>query len=178
MRVSNPELPNERLDRELLELLNGLRVIIPGIQVLFAFLLTVPFQNRFADITSVQKSAYFVAVLCTAVATAFLIAVPTSHRLLFREFEKEWLLRRANAFSLIGTAFLAVAIVAALFMLTDWLYQREWALVVSIGSAILMGSLWFGVPMTRKARREHDKDPQPARTEAGTETRTETRTGS
>src|SRR5881397_3111932 len=99
----------QRVDRELIELLNELRVAMPGVQVLFAFLLIVPFSNGFPKMTPVQRDVYFVAFLCTAVATLLLIAPSIHHRLRFRDRDKEALLQRANRLSIAGLGFLAVA---------------------------------------------------------------------
>src|SRR5215218_6736335 len=107
--MSGRESKEERLDRELIELLNELRVALPGVQVLFAFLLIVPFSNGYANMTALQKDVYFGTFLCTAVATAFLIAPSAQHRLRWREHDKEHLLVTANRQAIAGTAFLAVA---------------------------------------------------------------------
>src|SRR3712207_6753340 len=92
-----------RTARELIELLNELRVALPGVQVLFAFLLTVPFAQRFAQITATQKKVYFASVLCVALATAFLIAPTAYHRIQFRERDKEQMLITSNHFAIVGT---------------------------------------------------------------------------
>ena len=144
---------DERVNRELMELLNELRVILPGIQVLFAFLLTVPFSQRFAGISASQRNLYFVAVLCTAVSTALLIATPNYHRFLFRESDKERLLRLANRMTIAGTAFLAVAIVAALRLITDLLYDGAAVAAVTLVATALIGWLWFALLIGRRARK-------------------------
>ncbi len=147
---------DEQLNRELIELLNELRVILPGIQVLFAFLLTVPFSQRFVSVSTTQRSLYFVAVLSTAASTVLLIATPTYHRLMFRESDKERLLYHANWMVIAGTACLAVAIVVVLWLITDLLYDGAGVVVVVVGAALLVGWLWFLLPLARKARkREH-----------------------
>src|SRR5438093_3337436 len=96
----------QRVDRELIELLNELRVALPGVQVLFAFLLIVPFSNGFSEVTSLQRDAYFGAFLCTALATALLIAPSTYHRLHFRALNKEQLIFTSNRLSIAGSALL------------------------------------------------------------------------
>jgi uncharacterized membrane protein len=149
---------DERVNRELMELLNELRVILPGIQVLFAFLLTVPFSQRFAGISTSQRNLYFVAVLCTAASTVLLIATPNYHRFLFRESDKERLLRLANRLTVTGTAFLAVAIVAALRLITDLLYDGAAVAAVTVAATALTGWLWFALPIGRRARkRQRDR---------------------
>jgi hypothetical protein len=151
-----------RVNRELMELLNELRVILPGIQVLFAFLLTVPFSQRFAALSASQRNLYFVAVLCTAASTAFLIATPNYHRFLFRSYDKERLLVLANRMIITGTALLAVAIVAALRLITDLLYGGTAVAVVTVAAAALIGWLWFALPLGRRARKHQRGGPQEA----------------
>src|SRR6266568_6105108 len=112
-----------RVDRELIELLNELRVILPGVQVLFAFLLTVPFSNGFSRMTHLQRDVYFVAFACAALATIMLITPSTYHRLLFRRRHKERLIYTANRLIVVGTAFLAASMTSAVFVITDVLYK-------------------------------------------------------
>src|SRR5438552_14059490 len=112
-----------RRDRELIELLNELRVVLPGVQVLFAFLLTVPFSNGFSRMTHLQRGVYFVSFVCAALATVMLITPSTSHRLLFRRRHKERLLYTANRLIIAGTAFLAASMTSAVFVITDVLYK-------------------------------------------------------
>src|SRR5688572_25753135 len=104
------ESKDERLDRELIELLNELRVALPGVQVLFAFLLTVPFSQRFGELTDFQRDAYFATFICAAFAPIFLIAPTAYHRLRFRDYDKERLITTATKLSITGTIFLALAI--------------------------------------------------------------------
>jgi amino acid transporter len=144
---------DEQLNRELMELLNELRVILPGIQVLFAFLLTVPFSQRFASVSATQQSLYFVAVLSTAASTVLLIATPTYHRFLFRESDKERLLRLSNRMTIAGIACLAVAILAVLWLITDLLYEGPAVTAVAVGAALFVGWLWFLLPLARRVRK-------------------------
>src|SRR5688500_11806948 len=101
-------MPDNKQDRELSELLQELRVALPGIQVLFAFLLTVPVSQGFVGVTRLQTNVYFISFLCTAAATAFLIAPTTYHRLRWRENDEEHMLVTSNRFAIVGTAFLAI----------------------------------------------------------------------
>lgn len=138
-----------RRDRELMELLNELRVALPGVQVLFAFLLTVPFTQRFGDITSSQRNVYFAAFLSAATATAFLIAPTAYHRIRFREGDKERMLKTANVLAIIGTVFLALAIVCVVYLITDLLFGGFVpALVTAIAAGLFVG-LWYGLPLYR-----------------------------
>jgi hypothetical protein len=142
----------ERRDRELIELLNELRVALPGVQVLFAFLLTVPFSQRFSTVTQPQKLVYFVAVLCAAAATALLIAPTAYHRVQFREGDKEKLLHISNRLTLGGLFFLAVSIGCVVFFITDVLFSGVIVVVASVGNALLFALLWFVLPVYRRAR--------------------------
>ena len=116
-----------KLDRELSELLQELRIALPGVQVLFAFLLTIPFAQRFTIISGAQKTAYFIAFLSTAVATALLIAPSAYHRIRWRQRDKEQLLRTSTKFTLLGLASLTVAMTSTIFVVTDVLYDTAWA---------------------------------------------------
>jgi hypothetical protein len=148
------ETEKERLDRELIELLNELRVALPGVQVLFAFLLTVPFTQRFPELTELQRNAYFATFLCAAFAPVFLIAPTAYHRLRFRDYDKERLIKTATTLSITGTIFLALAITGTVFVITDVLFDVTLAAVVA---AILLGTLtwfWYGLPLVRKAQDE------------------------
>src|SRR3954470_23935070 len=94
------ETEKERLDRNLIELLNELRVALPGVQVLFAFLLAVPFNQRFAEVTDFQRDVYFATLMCTAVATALLLAPSTLHRIQFRQDDKKFIVSSANRYAI------------------------------------------------------------------------------
>ncbi len=142
------------LDRELIELLNELRVALPGVQVLFAFLLIVPFSNGWSDVTEVQRYVYFVAFLCAAVSSAFLIAPSTYHRLRWREGDKEHMLVTANRLAIAGAVFLAAGMTAAVFLITDVLFDNEWAALVTAVIGGTFAWLWFGLALLREAREQ------------------------
>jgi hypothetical protein len=146
------ESRDERLNRELIELLNELRVILPGVQVLFAFLLTIPFNQRFEILSERQKDVFYAAVLCTAASAILLIAAPNLHRLLFRASEKEWVLRISNRLTLLGTAALAIAIIAVVYLITDVLHSGITVPVVTAATVLLIAWLWFAMPLARRAR--------------------------
>jgi Family of unknown function (DUF6328) len=150
--MSTRESKDERLDRELIELLNELRVALPGVQVLFAFLLIVPFSNGYADMTELQKDVFFVTFLCTAAASAFLIAPSAQHRLRWREHDKERLLVVANRQAIAGSALLTGAMCGATFLVTDVLFEVTSAAIVTGCVAALFTWLWFGWPLLRQAR--------------------------
>jgi hypothetical protein len=150
--MSPDESKEERLNRELIEFLNELRVALPGVQVLFAFLLIVPFSNGYADMTELQKDVYFFTFLCTAAASAFLIAPSAQHRLRWRQYDKERLLVVANRQAIAGAALLALAMSGATFLVTDVLFDLTSAAIVTGVVAALFTWLWFGWPLWREAR--------------------------
>jgi hypothetical protein len=150
--MSSDESKEEQLDRELIELLNELRVALPGVQVLFAFLLGVPFTQRFGEVTDIQKDVYFLTFLCTAIATALLIAPSAYHRLDWRRGDKEHLLVVSNRLAISGTAFLALAISGAVFVVTDILFDPTSAAVVAAVTAAFFGWFWYGLPLLRRLR--------------------------
>jgi O-antigen/teichoic acid export membrane protein len=146
------ESKEERLDRELIELLNELRVALPGVQVLFAFLLTVPFTSRFSRVNDVQQDAYLVALVATAIGSVLLIAPTSYHRIRFRDRDKEALILIANRLAIAGTVFLAVAMSASVFLVADVLYKATTTAVVT---ALVVGCFvwfWYGLPLLRELR--------------------------
>jgi hypothetical protein len=143
----------EVLDRELIELLNELRVALPGVQVLFAFLLAVPFANGWKNVDGSEKAAFFVAFLATAVASALLIAPSAFHRLEWRSHDKEHLLTISNRFTIAGMAFLALAICAVVFLIADYIYNPIAGIVLAALAVVLYGGLWYALPLARRARR-------------------------
>jgi hypothetical protein len=144
------ETEKERIDRELIELLNELRVALPGVQVLFAFLLVVPFQQRFSMVTQFQKSVYVVTLLLAALASAFLIAPSAQHRILFRKREKRNLLQVSNNLAIAGMGFLALAIVGALTLVADILYGAGPTIAISLGALSVFAILWYAIPLSRR----------------------------
>ncbi len=144
------ETKNERLDRELIELLNELRVALPGVQVLFAFLLTVPFSQRFGQVTNVQKHVYFAAMLTTALATVLLIAPTALHRIQWRQRDKERMLVTSNRLAIAGTIFLAVAMTCVVFLITDLLFGGLAVALVTAIAAGLFAWFWFALPLMRR----------------------------
>jgi predicted membrane channel-forming protein YqfA (hemolysin III family) len=150
--MSQSQEDSDRLDRELIEFLNELRVVLPGVQVLFAFLLIVPFSNQFSQITNQQRQVYFATFLCTTVATALLIAPSAYHRLRWREYDKEQLLRTSNRLSIAGMVFLSVALVGAAFLVTDLLFHATAAALVTAAVAGIFAWFWWALPLSRKLR--------------------------
>jgi uncharacterized protein DUF6328 len=147
------EKRGERLDRELIELLNELRVALPGVQVLFAFLLTLPFTQRFEKLAGRDKGVYFAGLVAAIVATALLIAPSSYHRLRFREHDKEQLLITSNRLILSGMAFVAVAMGCSMFVIAEFVYGSVVGTIVAAGVVLLFGWFWYGLPLTREKRR-------------------------
>ena len=144
------ESPKERVDRELIELLNGLRVVLPGVQVLLAFLLTVPFSSGFKDATSTDRIVYFVTVLLTVGATGALTMPAAYHRIRFRQGDKEQMLRLPNTFAIVGLVLLTLAMATVVFLITNVLYGIAAAVPVSIVVLLVLGLSWFAVPVFRR----------------------------
>jgi hypothetical protein len=145
---------HERTARELIELLQELRIVIPGVQVLFAFLLTVPFTQRFTQLTTVQRDVFFATLLCTAAATALLIAPSAHHRLLFRQGVREQRLRIGNTLAILGLAFLVPAMVGVVYVITDLIFGLTMALIVTIVMALSFLLLWFVLPLPHRGNDE------------------------
>lgn len=139
-------------DRQMIELLNELRVALPGVQILFGFLLTAPFAANFRRITPTQRTLFYAALLATAVSTILLIAPSATHRLRFHQSDRAYLIETANQYLIAGLLFLAVAIVLALVMITDVLYRGSAVFVFPALIAVLLLGLWFVRPLVRTAR--------------------------
>ena len=153
---SRSETHKERVDRELIELLNELRVALPGVQFLFAFLLIVPFQQTRDQLTDFQKDLYFVALLAAAVATVLLIAPAAQHRVLFRQKDKDSLLRRSNMYAFAGLVVLGIAICTAILLVVDVLFTTTLGLVAAGVVAVMLAIAWVVVPLWRRSRTEQD----------------------
>jgi hypothetical protein len=143
------ESEKERLDRNFAELLQELRVAIPGVQVLFAFLLVVPFNQRFPEITNFQQTLYFVTLLLATAATACLIAPTAHHRVEFRAQDKKRIVFGATKLAIAGLALLAAAMTGAVMLITDLLYQATTVAIVAGVVAFGFAVLWFGWPVKR-----------------------------
>jgi hypothetical protein len=142
----------ERLNRQLIELLNELRVALPGVQVLFAFLLAVPFQQRFSQTSDFEHYVYLVTLLASAAATAFLIAPTGYHRLLFQRGDRPTIIRKGTQMLIAGLACLAVAMTGAIYLVTDFIFSKATAVSVTVAAFVLFGWLWFGAALVRRVR--------------------------
>ena len=139
----------DKRDRQMIELLNELRVALPGVQILFAFLLTVPFSFRFDKLTLFQRDMYYATLLATVASTACLIAPSAAHRLRFHKRDRNWLIESANALTIAGLAALLVAITGAVTLITDMLFNGVLVWLYSGVVAVMLVGLWFARPLLR-----------------------------
>ncbi len=141
------ESDDARQNRQLAELLNELRVALPGVQMMFGFLLAVPFSQRFAEISSTQQRLYYTAFFTAAVASVCFIAPTAFHRIVWQRGAKERLLGVSNVLAIIGTVFLAAAITAVVLFITSYLYGSSWAALAGGSVVAALVSLWYVLPL-------------------------------
>ena len=146
------ETPRERVNRELIELLNELRVVLPGVTVLFAFLLAVPFAKGWPKVTPFERDVFLVAVLATGVSIAFLTAPSSYHRLRFRQGDKERIVKVGNRLSIIGIAAFAVALEAVILLVVSYVLSRGAGIAAAAVVGGLVLSLWYGLPLAAAMR--------------------------
>ncbi|HEX6601357.1 MAG TPA: DUF6328 family protein [Solirubrobacterales bacterium] len=144
------ESEEERLDRNLNEMLQELRVAIPGVQVLFAFLLAVPFQQGFEKVNNFQRDVYFATLICTAISAVLLMAPTAYHRLTFRYQQKRKLVFYSNRFAIAGITFLALAMLGALTLVTDFLFSTTATMVVAGLAIVAFAVFWYALPLRRR----------------------------
>ncbi|GAA3390019.1 DUF6328 family protein [Cryptosporangium minutisporangium] len=143
------ETPAERLDRNMNELLQELRVAQTGVQILFAFLLTIVFQQRFTEVDSFGRAVYVGALICALLSSGFLIAPVGYHRLVFRRAMKDELVKIANIFALTGLVWLSLALGGALTVILDVMFSKEVAMAGGAAALLFLIVLWFLIPWTR-----------------------------
>jgi hypothetical protein len=150
--MAEPELAE--FEREWTELLNEVRVVLPGVQLLFAFLLTAPLTQRFDAITPPVHAVFFAAFLATTGACAFLIAPSVYHRLHWRRdvVDKEEMLRTCNRLAIVGISLLALAMSAAVFVLSSLVFAGTLTVVATGVTVLGFGWLWFLLPLARRWR--------------------------
>ena len=141
------ESREDRHNRELIELLNELRVALPGVQVLFAFLLIVPFSNGFPKLGKLDRDIFYVAFIATALSTVLLIAPSSYHRLRFRHGNKEHMVRVGNRFSIAGIAASAVSLEAVVLLVMDYVLSLEAAIAAAASLFAVVALLWYGLPL-------------------------------
>ena len=141
------ETPKERADRELIELLNELRIVLPGVTVLFGFLLAVPFAKGWSKVTPFQRDVFLVAFLATGISVAFLTAPSSFHRLRFREGNKENLVRIGNKLTIAGIAAFALALEAVVLLAIDYVLTLGDAIAATASFTAVVVLLWYGLPL-------------------------------
>lgn len=145
------ETEKERIDRELIELLNELRVILPGVQVLFAFLLILPFSSGFGKLDAFGRDAFVLSLLCAAISTVLLITPSSYHRLRFREGDKKRMLFTSNRLVVIGLGVLALAMSLALLVIVRVVVGDAEGFLVGGSFLVLFATFWYVLPLARKA---------------------------
>ena len=146
------ESAEEKRNRELIELLNELRVALPGTQVLFAFMLIVPFSNGFPQLGRLDRQIFFVGFIATALSVACLIAPSSYHRIRWRQYDKERMLVISNILTIAGLFALAVAIACTVFVITDFIFHRALAATFTAIVAVALFALWYGLPIAAALR--------------------------
>jgi Flp pilus assembly protein TadB len=143
------ETEQERIDRNLQEMLGELRVALPGVQVLFAFLLVVPFNQRFAEVTEYQKTLYLITLLCATASAICLIAPTVHHRIEFRRQQKEEIVEAGNRIVVVGLGLLAIAMTGAVLFVTDFTYGMGTTVGAATGVVLAFAVLWYLIPLRR-----------------------------
>jgi hypothetical protein len=141
-----------RLEREHTELLEELRALIPGAQVLFGFLLAIRFTSPFTELNAVQRDVYYATLLTTAVSLVLLLAPSAYHRLRFREGDKDAMVRKGNREAIAGTGAIALAFTGVLYLITDLLFTTPAAIIVALVFFALTAWRWWAIALFRKAR--------------------------
>ena len=152
MAGARDETQDERDDRNLMELLQELRVAGLGVQVLFGFLLSLPFTNGFVKLTHAQRGLFTADLILAAFATVLLLAPVAYHRIVFRRHLKEPLIRAANRMAIAGLAAVALAVAIAVILVTSFVEGTTSALIVGLFIGCLFAALWFVVPLVRRQR--------------------------
>lgn len=156
------EAPGERLDRQWNELLQELRVTQTGIQLLGGFLLILPFQGRFTDLSATLKDMYLAAVVTAALATFFVIAPVVAHRSLFRQHRKDMIVTLGHWSARIGLALLGITVTLGVALIFGVVVSHTAALTAGVIGALLCGLLWWGMPALIATRRPVEKSYDPS----------------
>jgi multisubunit Na+/H+ antiporter MnhC subunit len=164
-RDARDETQDQRDDRNLAELLQELRVAGLGVQVLFGFLLSLPFTSRFARLSSGQRDLYLASLLLSATATALLLGPVAYHRLVFRRGQKERLVRAASTMAILGLGVVGLAVSAAVLLVSSYVVSALPAALITAFIVIMFGGLWFAFPIARR-QEQHSRD-QDSRDAAG-----------
>lgn len=146
------ERSKEELDQEWGELVEEHRLAMPGVQVLFAFLLILPFQNRFARLTAQQEYVYYAALLCATAAIVLLITPTASHRIRWRKQDKEALMVMATRTAIAATVFIAASMTASVYLITDVLFGEPATVIVASLVALAFALFWYAFPLYRRLK--------------------------
>jgi hypothetical protein len=146
------ESEEERADRNLSDLLQELRVALPGVQVLFAFLLTVPFTQRFDSLSEFEEDLYFGVLISVALATVLLVAPTAGHRILFRRQQKEFIISLSNRLALAGLLLLAISMTGAIALISHFIFGTRTAVISTIVMAAAFVGFWFFGPIVRRSK--------------------------
>ncbi len=150
-----PESAKEQTDRQLIELLNELRVALPGAQVLLGFLLTAPLATRFGKLGSLDRAVLYACTLVTAAGVLFLMAPSVVHRMRWNTGGKADVVRIGHRLFLAGTACLAAGLLCAVVLIGDLIYGTAGAIVGTVLSAVIVSATWYALPL-RLARVPHE----------------------
>ncbi|HEX6460422.1 MAG TPA: DUF6328 family protein [Thermoleophilaceae bacterium] len=159
------ESEQERLNRNMNELLQELRVSQTGVQIIFAFLLALPFAQRFKEVTPFQRDVYFATLLLCGAAAAFFIAPVNAHRLIFRQQEKARLITNSNWMAIIGLACLATALVGVILLISDFLFGTTTAVISTTCMFVLFAGLWYALPLSWLLRQGRSSSAEAASSE-------------
>jgi hypothetical protein len=151
-REAEGEEAQEIRDRQMMEVLQELRVAITGGQILFGFLLTVPFAQRWSQTDDLQRTLFLITLLAIASATGCFIAPTAAHRVRFHQRDRDFLVSYANVSAITGLVCLLVAMVSAVLLVTDFVFGRGTAVIAAAAIAIVLTTLWFAVPLSRYGR--------------------------
>jgi len=146
------ETPEQRDDRNLLELLQELRVAGLGVQVLFGFLLAIPFTTKFSALSTDQRDLYVTTLLLAALAALLLLAPVAFHRILFRQHQKEFLVKAANVLAILGLATVGLAVSATVALVLSYVTPGLMTVVITVVMLVLYAGLWFAFPLSRRWR--------------------------
>src|SRR5215213_5411936 len=141
------EEQHERLNRQFTELLQEARTAILGVQVLFVFLLRVPFSERFPSVSALEQYVYYATLLCTLLSAVLLMAPAPHHRILWREHRREERIELGNRLILAGLAFLALAILGVVFLISELVVGGVGAAVATVGVGVVFLWVWYGQPL-------------------------------
>jgi amino acid permease len=169
-RTAN-ETEKQRWDRNFADLLQELRVAQTGVQILFAFLLTLPFSSGFPQTTQFQKDAYIVALISAAFATAMIISPVAFHRALFRQGRKPELVRYAHRMATGGLAFMLIAMVSSVLLITDFLLNRWASVILTVITGAWFLTFWAALPFARRNWAEEDESDETYKDEVAEPTR-------